>query len=115
MKRPKVVVYNIASVDGRVTLMPDKPLWGPLFEKWQRSIGSKIPTEVDKEIKSIHRPKACMEGSGSFVSEKEEPDSLPPYEDDPNFLYQDFLTDAVVNAPGRRGWLIVVDSRGRGS
>jgi riboflavin biosynthesis pyrimidine reductase len=64
-------------------------------------------------LKSTHKPQATLEGSGSFVLDGTEPESLPAVEGDPSLLYEDFLPDAVVQRPGHRGWFTAVDGRGR--
>lgn len=111
MTRPRVIVFQSASVDGRLTLSPDTLL---LFgdERWEAVAGSS--GEVYERLKAAHKPGAILEGSGSFVPEGAVPDPLPPVEGDPAPLYTDFLPESVVGRPGHRGWFTVVDSRGRG-
>lgn len=108
MNRPKVVVHQHASVDGRLTLAPGVQVLGD--ERWQAIAGS---SNVLEQLKFIHKPEVCLEGSGSLVSEDEKPKPLPPFEGDPESLYQDFLPDDVVHRPGHMGWYAFVDSRGR--
>ena len=111
MDRPKVVTVTSGSVDGRVAVSPDVLLlYGD--ERWQAIEGSS-DFNVFEWLKFTHKPQATLEGSGSFVREGDEPDPLPPFEGDPQTLYQDFLPDRVVHRPGHRGWFAVVDSRGR--
>ncbi len=109
MNRPRVVVHQGASVDGRLTLAPDILL---LFgdERWQAIAGS---SNLFEWLKFTHKPQAFLEGSGSLVRDNEEPEPLPPFEGDSKSLYQDFLPDAVVRRPEHQGWFTVVDSRGR--
>jgi len=108
MSRPRVVVHNSASIDGKLTLAPDVVLlYGD--ERWDAVAGSS--ERVYERLKLTHRPQVILEGSGSFVADGAEPDPLPPVEGDPHALYQDFLPDAVVRAPGRAGWFTAVDSR----
>jgi riboflavin biosynthesis pyrimidine reductase len=109
MSRPRVVIYAIASVDGRLTLAPDVLL---LFEdkRWDAVAGS---SDVYQWLKSTHKPQVVLEGSGSFATSNMVPDPLPPVAGDPKSLYQDFLPHAVVHRPGHWGWFTVVDSRGR--
>lgn len=108
MNRPRVIVYGIASVDGRLTLAPDVLLLHG-DERWDAVAGS---SDVYQWLTSTHKPQAFLEGSGSLVTSDEEPSPLPPVAGDPRSLYQDFLPDTVVHRPGQRGWFTVVDSRG---
>lgn len=90
MARPRVVVYQGASVDGRLTLASDVLL---LFgdERWKVVTGSicvASPTdEVYEWLKLTHRPQAILEGSGSFVKSDAEPDPLPSAACAPGSLY----------------------------
>jgi 2,5-diamino-6-(ribosylamino)-4(3H)-pyrimidinone 5'-phosphate reductase len=115
MARPKVVVLNSASVDGRVAVSPDMLLlhgderWRAI-EEWSPV---PAPSSVFEALKFIHRPQATLEGSGSFLREDDAPEPLPPFEGDPEPLYQDFLPDTVIHRPEHRGWFTAVDGRGR--
>lgn len=115
MNRPKVVVLNSASADGRIAVSPDVLLlhgderWQAI-ERWSQVAGS---GGVFEWLKLIHEPQATLEGSGSFVRKGDEPEPLPPFNGDPQALYQDFLPQTVVQRPGHRGWFAVVDGRGR--
>jgi 2,5-diamino-6-(ribosylamino)-4(3H)-pyrimidinone 5'-phosphate reductase len=115
MNRPKVVIINTASVDGKIAASPDKPLlygddrWQAI-EEWSPARES---TGAYDQLKRIHNPQATLEGSGSFVPEAAKPDPLPPFEDDPEPLYEDFLPEKVVHREGHRGWFTAVDGRGR--
>lgn len=111
MDRPKVIVLNSASVDGKITVSPDRLLlYGD--ERWKAIEGSS-DMNVFEWLKAAHHPQATLEGSGSFVREQDEPAPLPPFEGDVRRLYQDFLPDAVVQHPGHRRWFTAVDGRGR--
>ncbi len=115
MTRPKVVVLNSASVDGRIAVSPDVLLlygdtrWQAI-EEWAPVFGG---TNVFEQLKSIHKPQATLEGSGSFLRERDEPEPLPHFEGETGLLYQDFLPDSVVDRPGHQGWFTAVDGRGR--
>jgi riboflavin biosynthesis pyrimidine reductase len=109
--RPKVVVLNSASVDGKIAMSPDLPLlYGD--ERWE-AIEGDDRFNVFEWLKATHHTQATLEGSGSFVRQGEEPDGLAPIEGDFQELYQDFLPDRVVKREGHRGWFTVVDGRGR--
>lgn len=115
MNRPKVVVLNSASVDGRIAVSRDKLLlhgderWHAI-EEWSPVTGS---SSVFETLKFIHRPQATLEGSGSFLKEEDELEPLPSFEGDAKPLYQDYLPDEVVHRPEHRGWFTAVDGRGR--
>jgi 2,5-diamino-6-(ribosylamino)-4(3H)-pyrimidinone 5'-phosphate reductase len=115
MKRPKVIVINTASIDGKIAISPDSPL---LFgdERWQVIEGwspASESTGAYDQLKRIHSPQATLEGSGSFVPESAEPSPLPPFEGDALSLYEDYLPDDVVRREGHQGWFTAVDGRGR--
>ena len=93
MNRPKVVVRAVASVDGRAISAPSAG------EEW---------------LRFTHKPEAVLlDGSELPGGDDWEPWPLPPFEGDPQSLYQDFLPDAVVHHSEHRGWFTVVDNRGR--
>jgi len=113
--RPKVVVINSASVDGRIAVSPDILLlygderWRAI-EEWSnvRELGSAF-----EWLKLIHRPQATLEGSGSFVREDDQAEPLPRFDGDAESLCQDFLPCDVVDRPEHQGWFTAVDGRGR--
>ncbi|WP_051304014.1 dihydrofolate reductase family protein [Calidithermus chliarophilus] len=109
MERPKVVVHNVASLDGRITVAP-----GVLLlrgdERWSAVAGS--DEDAYERVKALYHPEVLLEGSGSFVPPGAEPEPLPAAGGDPRGLYEDYLPEAVVGRPGRR-WFAAVDSRGR--
>jgi 2,5-diamino-6-(ribosylamino)-4(3H)-pyrimidinone 5'-phosphate reductase len=115
MNAPSVVTLNTVSVDGRLAVSPEILLlhgdkrWQAM-EEWG-AVGKGM-TAFDA-LKAIYKPQAMLEGSGSFVKEGGQPEPLPPFEGDPELLYQDYLPEAVVHRPGHRGWQTVVDGRGR--
>jgi 2,5-diamino-6-(ribosylamino)-4(3H)-pyrimidinone 5'-phosphate reductase len=111
MNRPKVVLLNSASVDGRLAMSPDALL---LFgdERWQAIEGGKS-FNVFEWLKSTHNIQATLEGSGSFIRRGEDPEPLPLVEGDSQQLYADFLPDVVLQREGHRGWFTAVDGRGR--
>jgi 2,5-diamino-6-(ribosylamino)-4(3H)-pyrimidinone 5'-phosphate reductase len=113
--KPKVVTINSTSVDGRLAASPDALLLHG-DERWQAIERWGAIDAVDsafERLKSIHRPEATLEGSGSFAREGDEPEQLPPFTGDLKTVYQDFLPEAAVQRADHRGWFIVVDGRGR--
>jgi riboflavin biosynthesis pyrimidine reductase len=109
MSRPKVVTFNVASLDGRIAASRDRLLlWGD--ERWQ-ALGE--AGEAYHWLKTVHGPQASLEGSGSLVRDEEDPDPLPPVAADNSHLYDDYLPEQVTGRAGHRGWFTVVDGRGR--
>jgi 2,5-diamino-6-(ribosylamino)-4(3H)-pyrimidinone 5'-phosphate reductase len=109
MSRPKIVVFNSASLDGRLAVSSDVLLlW--CDERWPSFAGA---SDALDWCRHTREPQATLEGSGSFVREGDEPVQLPPFEGDPAGLYEDYLPEAIVQRPGHRGWFVVVDGRGR--
>ena len=112
MGRVRVIVHNVASLDGKLAGGPGSVLlWGD--PKFCAVAGTGTRYE---RLMEDYRPDAILEGSGSFVHRGAGPaqlpdvdGSVPPAAD----LYRDFLPSAVVNRTGHRGWFVVVDSRGR--
>ncbi len=110
MSRPRVVVHNIASADGRLTLAPDVLLLGG-DERWRAVDDGN--SSVGDWLRAHHAPEVMLEGSGSFVLEGAEPEPLPPFDGDPAPLYEDYLPGAIIGRAGHRGWFCAVDGRGR--
>lgn len=111
MNRPRVVVCQQASVDGRLAVSPDRLLlYGD--ERWEAISGSS-DFDLFHWLSTTHNVQATLEGSGSLVREGNEPDLLPSFEGDAATLYEDFLPKAVIQRPGHRGWFTLVDGRGR--
>lgn len=113
MARPRVVTFNLTSVDGRLTLAPGVNLmtgderWTPVIE----GIGD--PYLWAREM---HDPEVLLEGSGSFLSPAD--GGLIPVEapvearvGGERMVDEHFLPPAVVDVPGRR-WFAVVDGQG---
>ncbi|HEY31871.1 MAG TPA: deaminase [Dehalococcoidia bacterium] len=112
MDRPKVVVYQEASVDGRVAYTPDVSMLY-VFGKWRGMMGdSTLYPELMEWIKSTHHPQAFLEGSGTFVRKDCKLDDLPLFHGDTQQLYGDFLPDSVLKDPKLQGWGVLVDSKG---
>jgi riboflavin biosynthesis pyrimidine reductase len=114
MERPRLIVLNTASVDGRLSISRDvlllhgDPRWEAM-ESWSPP----LPGGVFETLRARHTPGATLEGSGSLVREDDTPAPLPPFEGDPAPLYEDYLPAAVVEREGHNGWFTVVDGRGR--
>lgn len=110
MERPYLVTYGLASLDGRISLAPDVLLLQG-DERWSAVADS--GEDVYQRLITRHRPRAFLEGSGSFVLDGSEIKSLPEPTTNEAELYNDFLPEAVVKHPERRGWFTAVDGRGR--
>ncbi len=115
VNRPYVIVHNVASVDGRVSLGPDRTGFEDAGdERWQAiwasntSLGDSV-----RDLVSRYEPDVFLEGSGSFVKEGEELQPLPPPESRHGELHQDYLPESVIHRSGHCGWFAVVDGRGR--
>ncbi len=111
MNRPYVVLGVSASIDGRISLGPNRTLMD-LDERDSVLGSSEEWEEFYNELGQRHSVDAYMEGSNMIVSENQEIRPLEPYngEDD---LYTDHIPEGVVEKPGRDGWLVAVDGRGR--
>lgn len=108
MARPRIVTYNVASVDGRLTLAPGVSLLTGDRRWTALTSGLGDPYEW---IREQHDPQVLLEGSGSFLAETD-PAPLAARDTDPAFVGEHFLPDAVAGVAGRR-WFAVVDGRGR--
>jgi len=107
--RPTLVVYEVATADGRVALSPDVLLMGD--SRWPRVENGGYAAVLNR-----HHPDALLEGSGTLVLPDAGPVEWP--EDDlrtpsgdsgdeaGHFLPEDVLAQTV-------RWFAVVDSRGR--
>lgn len=112
MDRPNVILCVSASIDGRISLGPNRTLMdlderdGVLGtrEEWEQFYGS---------FEARYQPDVYMEGSNMIVKEGSQLRELEPYDGDPGALYEDYLPREVVERPGRKGWLAAVDGRGR--
>jgi len=112
MDRPYVVLGVSASIDGRISLGPDRTLMD--IEERDDVLGTREEwEEFYSSLQEVHDPEVFMEGSNMLVKEKAELPELEPYRGNEDELYQDFLPDEILNRPGRKGWLAVVDGRGR--
>src|SRR5665648_491093 len=109
MARPRIVTYNLASMDGRLTLAPGVSLLAG-DDRWAAlTSGLGDPYEW---VREQHDPQVLLEGSGSFLTDDAEPVPPAARDADPAAVGEHFLPEAVVGVPGRR-WFAVVDGRGR--
>lgn len=114
MCRPYIVFHVTASVDGRISFGPNFDMFQDIEEsKKYISHESVIYAEAEKWLRALHNPQADMLGSNSIVRENDKLKELPRYEGKTEELLQDYLPEDVVDRPDRKGWLIVVDGRGR--
>ena len=102
MKRPRVVTFNMASVDGRIgfpdrLLLHGDPRWDAI---------SRHPGLTLADMEALHAPDAMLGGSNSLVPADAPPLDLPAPAAAEG-LYEDFVPDA------RSAWFVVVDGRGR--
>lgn len=104
--RPRVIVHNVASMDGRLTLAPGVDLMAG-DERWTAMMGDLADPYA--WARATHDPQVFLEGSGSLLNPATAdligPMPGPPPEGD------HFLPDDVVHAPGRR-WFALVDGAG---
>jgi len=115
MNRPHVIVHTIASVDGRVSLGPNRTGFEDVGdERWQAIWASETTLDESvRDLELLHHPQVFLEGSGSFAKEGDDLQPLPPSEYPEKELHQDYLPDAVLQRSGQRGWFAAVDGRGR--
>lgn len=114
MNRPFIVVLSAASLDGRISLGPNRTMWQDMEDSRSLLPGdADVWKEVEKRLHDLHQFQGDMLGSNSLVREGEELRPLPSYTGCKESLYQDYLPPEVVERPEQRGWLIVVDGRGR--
>lgn len=105
MSRPRVITFNVVSVDGRLTLAPGVSLMAG-DERW-----SAMTSGIDDAFgwpMELHRAQLTLEGSGSFVpgrADEPDPEPSPPPEG------EHYLPPEIIDVPGRR-WFAVVDGRG---
>ena len=104
--RPHVVVHNVASMDGRLTLAPGVDLMAG-DERWT-AMTADLPDPY-AWARTTHDPQVFLEGSGSFLNPVGA--ALQGVEPAPAPEGVHFLPDDVVGVPGRR-WFAVVDGAG---
>ena len=111
MKKPRFVLHNQVPIDGRTTFSPNCLLIC-CEERWQKLTGGE-EDPVGRWME-IHKPQVILEGSGSFVTDDGSIETLPQAaEEEKKGLYEHYLPTEVVERDIHKGYLAVVDSRGR--
>ena len=105
MTRPRVITFNVVSIDSRLTMAPGVNLMAG-DERWAamtKGADDAFPWPME-----LHQPQMTLEGSGSFLSDAraEEPTPEPPPP-----RGEHYLPAEIIEVPGRR-WFTVVDGRG---
>ncbi len=112
MKKPYVVLGVSASIDGRISLGPNRTLMD--IDERDDVLGTRDEwDEFYSSLQDKHDPEVLMEGSNMLVKEDADLPELEPFQGNEDELYEDFLPDKIVNRPNRKGWLAVVDGRER--
>ncbi|MBK9935954.1 MAG: dihydrofolate reductase family protein [Cytophagaceae bacterium] len=114
MSRPKVILQVTASIDGRISLMPNTTMFSPIDESLKPfTISDKDWKYFDEKVKSLHKIDCYLEGSNMLVAENDKLRELPEFPGDTKNLYKDYLPESIVRREGRSTWTSVVDGRGR--
>lgn len=104
--RPRLIVHNVASLDGRLTPAPGVDLLVG-DERWTAMMsGLADPYEW---ARTVHDPQVFLEGSGSLLNPVAAP--LQEAEGGPAPEGEHFLPAEVLAVPGRR-WFALVDGAG---
>ncbi|HEX6249121.1 MAG TPA: dihydrofolate reductase family protein [Nocardioidaceae bacterium] len=105
MGRPRVITFNVISVDGRLTLAPGVNLMAG-DERWAAVVEDLGDPYV--WARQVHGPELLLEGSGSFLA----PAHAELHGPERTAVEgEHHLPGSVVDAPSRR-WFAVVDGRG---
>lgn len=104
---PRVIVSNVASMDGRLTLAPGVNLMAG-DERWTAMMGDLADPYA--WVRATHEPQVLLEGSGSLLNPVNA--AVQDAEPGPAPEGDHFLPDDVVGVPGRR-WFALVDGVGR--
>ncbi|MFO8059130.1 MAG: deaminase, partial [Bacillota bacterium] len=102
MRRPYTVVLVEASVDGRISLGPNRTMFDDLADP--RMTGRDIWRDTEERIYALHNPGADVLGSNSLVREGDELRQLPSFDGTPEPLYYDYLPEEVIGRDDHRGW-----------
>ena len=112
MKRPYIVLGVSASIDGRISLGPNRTMMD--IDERDSVLGTKKEwNDFAKQMEFIYDYDVWMDGSNMLVKEGGELRELEPFKGDEDTLYEDHLPDEIVSQPGLKGFLAVVDGRGR--
>ena len=112
MQRPHLIVLVSASLDGRISLGPDRTQFEDMADP-RVGIDQEHWDQFQKKVYSSHNPQAEMLGSNALINNDQQLKELPPFQGDKKELYKDFLPEDVVKRPDHKGWLVIVDGRGR--
>ncbi|HJV76790.1 MAG TPA: dihydrofolate reductase family protein [Paludibacter sp.] len=114
MNKPKVILQVTASLDGRISFIPNSTMFTPIDDSLKPFIlRAEDWNYFNKKVKSLHDIDFYLEGSNMLVSETSKIEQLPEYTGCKELLYQDYLPDNIVFREGRKTWTSVVDGRGR--
>ncbi len=112
MKRPYVVLGVSASIDGRISLGPNRTMMD--IDERDSVLGTeKEWNDFAKQMEFIYDYDVWMDGSNMLVKKGQELRELEPFQGDEDTLYEDHLPDEIVSQPGLKGFLAVVDGQGR--
>jgi len=112
--RPRVIVSLTASVDGRMALNRSSVLlddtagavWRSLHPTGAQYLIEQRRAQIDRD----HHPQVVLEGSGTFVTEIDDPaPELPETDLDVSTLFEPYLPEERTDCR----WFVVVDGRGR--
>lgn len=113
-QRPKVIILVAAAVDGRISLGPNRTMWDDMDDVRGALPGeAEVWAETKRQLYQLHQVQASMLGSNSLVGTDDQLVALPPHSGEAAPLYSDFVPPEVISDPHRKGWLVVVDGRGR--
>ena len=101
--------YAVASADGRITTSPDVILLHG-DERWEKVAGTGY---ILPELVNLYNPHATLEGSGSFMKDKDSLEPIPRIKAGTTNLHEDYLPDSIIDELDLFGWFIIIDSRGR--
>ena len=104
MSSPTIIIYQLATADGRVALSPDVLLMND--QRWPHYDGGGYSA-----VMARYHPDALLEGSGTLVLPDAEPLVFDPSELAHDTHHGHFLPQEVLDRTTR--WFAVVDSRGR--
>lgn len=115
MNRPKVILQVTASIDGRISFMPNSTMFTSVDDSLKPFIlNDEDWNYFDRQVKSLHDIDFYLEGSNMLISEIGMLKELPEYTgNNEEMLYQDYLPESIIKRKGRRTWTSVVDGRGR--